>query len=105
GARLRSRMGTIECSRVSESSRLKCPSRERRGVLARCRAVVAMATQTSPELVRPTGSMTPRTQMAKVLVGATLALLLGAGPAVAWDMTTQMPATRRPATAAAAVHG
>jgi hypothetical protein len=43
--------------------------------------------------------------MAKVLVGATLAVMLGAGPAVAWDMTTQMPATHRSATAAAAVHG
>jgi hypothetical protein len=38
--------------------------------------------------------------MAKVLVGATLAVMLGAGPAVAWDMTTQMP--RREATAATA---
>jgi hypothetical protein len=56
-----------------------------------------MATQTTPELVRPTWSMTPRTQMAKVLVGATLAVLLGAGPAIAWDVTTQMP--RRAATA------
>ena len=43
--------------------------------------------------------------MAKVLLAATLAVLLGAGPAVAWDMTTQTPATRRSATAAAAVHG
>ena len=43
--------------------------------------------------------------MAKVLVGVTLAVLLGAGPAVAWDMTTQMPATQRSTTAAAAVHG
>jgi hypothetical protein len=39
--------------------------------------------------------------MAKVLLGATLAVMLAAGPAVAWDMTTQRPATRRSATAAA----
>jgi hypothetical protein len=63
-----------------------------------------MATQTTPELVRPTWSMTPRAQMAKVLVGATLAVMLGAGPAIAWDMTTQMP--RRAAAATATVaHG
>ncbi len=42
--------------------------------------------------------------MAKVLVGVTLAVMLGAGPAVAWDMTTQMP-RRSTTTAAAAVHG
>jgi hypothetical protein len=35
--------------------------------------------------------------MTKVLLGVTLAVMLGAGPAVAWDMTTQMP--RRAATA------
>jgi hypothetical protein len=35
--------------------------------------------------------MTPRAQMTKVLLGATLAVMLGAGPAVAWDMTTQVP--------------
>jgi len=41
--------------------------------------------------------------MAKVLVGVTLAVMLGAGPAVAWDMTTQMP--RRSTTSATTVHG
>ena len=46
--------------------------------------------------------MTPRAQMAKVLLGATLAIMVGAGPAVAWDMTTQMP---HRAAAAAATHG
>ncbi len=61
-----------------------------------------MAIQTTPEAVRPTWSMTPRAQMMKVLLGATLAVLVGAGPAVAWDMTTQMP--RRPA-AASIAHG
>jgi hypothetical protein len=40
--------------------------------------------------------------MAKVLLGATLAVMLGAGPAVAWDMTTQMP---RRAAAMTATHG
>lgn len=42
--------------------------------------------------------------MMKVLLGATLAIMVAAGPAVAWDMTTQMP--RRGAVAAAAAsHG
>jgi hypothetical protein len=41
--------------------------------------------------------------MAKVLLAATLAVMLGAGPAVAWDMTTQMP--RRAAATASATHG
>ncbi|HTQ46937.1 MAG TPA: hypothetical protein VMI75_29485 [Polyangiaceae bacterium] len=41
--------------------------------------------------------------MAKVLVGVTLAVMLGAGPAVAWDMTTQMP--RQSTRAASAIHG
>jgi hypothetical protein len=40
--------------------------------------------------------------MAKVLLGVTLAVMLGAGPAVAWDMTTQMPGR---AARAATVHG
>lgn len=40
--------------------------------------------------------------MMKVLLGATLAIMVAAGPAVAWDMTTQMP--RRGAVAAAAGH-
>ncbi|HEX8794787.1 MAG TPA: hypothetical protein VF765_27765 [Polyangiaceae bacterium] len=41
--------------------------------------------------------------MTKVILGVTLAIMVGAGPAVAWDMTTQMP--RRPAAAAAAHAG
>lgn len=40
--------------------------------------------------------------MMKVLLGATLAIMVAAGPAVAWDMTTQMP---RRAAVAAAGHG
>jgi hypothetical protein len=63
-----------------------------------------MAIQTTPEPVRPTWSMPPRAQMTKVLLGATLAIMVGAGPAVAWDMTTQMPRVRS-ATAAATPHG
>lgn len=50
-----------------------------------------MTTQTTFEAVRPTETMTPRTQMTRVFVGVTLAVMVGAGPAVAWDMTTQMP--------------
>jgi hypothetical protein len=61
-----------------------------------------MAIQTTSELARPTWTMTPRAQMAKVLLGATLAVMLGAGPAVAWDMTTQVPLR---ASTAAATHG
>jgi hypothetical protein len=29
--------------------------------------------------------------MTRLLLGVTLAIMVGAGPAVAWDMTTQMP--------------
>jgi hypothetical protein len=40
---------------------------------------------------------TPRAQVARVLVGATAAVLLGAGPAIAWDLSTQPPrAVARP---------
>jgi hypothetical protein len=39
---------------------------------------------------------TPRAQMARVVVGATLAALLGAGPAVAWDVSTQLPRGEAP---------
>ncbi len=38
----------------------------------------------------------------KVLLGVTLALMVAAGPAVAWDITTQMP---RRAAVATAPHG
>lgn len=41
--------------------------------------------------------------MTRVLLGATLAVMVGAGPAVAWDMTTQMPRLQAPS--AAATHG
>jgi len=34
---------------------------------------------------------TPRAQFARVVVAAGAALLLGAGPAVAWDLSTQPP--------------
>jgi hypothetical protein len=34
---------------------------------------------------------TPRSQLARVVVGASLAAVLGAGPAVAWDVSTQLP--------------
>ena len=40
--------------------------------------------------------------MTKVLLGATLAVMLAAGPAVAWDMTTQAPSR---ASMVAASHG
>ena len=38
--------------------------------------------------------MTPRAQLARVLVGATFAVLVGAGPAIAWDVSTQPPLDR-----------
>lgn len=63
-----------------------------------------MATQTSLDLVRPTWSMTPRAQMAKVILGVTLAVTLAAGPAIAWDMTTQVP-SQAAASAAVPKHG
>jgi hypothetical protein len=34
---------------------------------------------------------TPRAQVARVVVAGTLAVVLGAGPAVAWDLSTQLP--------------
>jgi len=36
-------------------------------------------------------SPTPRAQLARVVVGGLAALVLGAGPAVAWDLSTQPP--------------
>ncbi len=41
--------------------------------------------------------------MTRVVLGVTLAIMVGAGPAVAWDMTTQMP--KRAAAAATARGG
>lgn len=42
--------------------------------------------------------LTPRAQVARVLVGAVAAMIVGAGPAVAWDLSTQLPraASSRP---------
>lgn len=34
---------------------------------------------------------TPRAQLTRVVVAATAALALGAGPAIAWDLSTQPP--------------
>jgi hypothetical protein len=34
---------------------------------------------------------TPRAQLTRVVVAATAALVLGAGPAIAWDLSTQPP--------------
>jgi hypothetical protein len=41
---------------------------------------------------------TPRAQAARVVVGVAAAIVLGAGPAIAWDVSTQAPraAERRP---------
>lgn len=61
-----------------------------------------MAIRPTAEPVRPTWSMTPRAQMTRVILGVTLAIMVGAGPAVAWDMTTQMP---KRAAAPATAHG
>jgi len=35
---------------------------------------------------------TPRAQLARVVVAGTLAAVVGAGPVVAWDLSTQLPA-------------
>ena len=43
---------------------------------------------------------TPRAQLGRVVVGTVLGVLLGAGPALAWDLSTAPP--RKPASAAAA---
>lgn len=40
--------------------------------------------------------LTPRGQVLRVLAGATFALVLGAGPAVAWDLSTSLPRGERP---------
>jgi hypothetical protein len=40
--------------------------------------------------------MTPRAQMIRVLVGATFAILVGTGPAIAWDVSTQPPRAEVP---------
>jgi hypothetical protein len=53
-------------------------------------------TQSGPSAVRPTRMMTPRAQLARVLVGATFAILVGAGPAIAWDVSTQPPRAEAP---------
>jgi hypothetical protein len=39
---------------------------------------------------------TPRAQMARVLVASSFALLVGIGPAVAWDVSTQPPRAEAP---------
>jgi hypothetical protein len=40
-------------------------------------------------------SLTPRLQLARVVLGAVLAAMLGAGPAIAWDASTQLPKPAR----------
>ncbi|HEY1691816.1 MAG TPA: hypothetical protein VGG39_06625 [Polyangiaceae bacterium] len=45
---------------------------------------------------RPSVPPTPRRQVARVLVGLAGALVLGAAPAVAWDLTTQPPQPATP---------
>ena len=42
-------------------------------------------------VVPPLPVPTPRAQLSRVVVAACAAILLGAGPAVAWDMSTQPP--------------
>jgi hypothetical protein len=54
------------------------------------------ATQARSSAVRPTRTMTPRAQMVRVLVGATFAIMVGAGPAIAWDVSTQPPRAEVP---------
>jgi hypothetical protein len=39
---------------------------------------------------------TPRSQLARVVVAAVLAAVLGGGPAVAWDLSTQLPRAEAP---------
>jgi hypothetical protein len=41
--------------------------------------------------VSPRAPPTPRAQLSRVVVAAGVAVLLGAGPAVAWDLSTQPP--------------
>jgi hypothetical protein len=40
--------------------------------------------------------MTPRAQMVRVMLGAVAAVLVGAGPAIAWDMNAQPPKAAQP---------
>jgi hypothetical protein len=65
------------------------------------------AIQATPSGDGPTGAMTPtrppsrppptpRAQMARVLVASSFALLVGIGPAVAWDVSTQPPRAEAP---------
>ena len=46
--------------------------------------------------VRPPRPLTPRAQMARVMLGSVFALLVGAGPAVAWDRSSQPPRAEAP---------
>jgi len=39
----------------------------------------------------PLPTSTPRAQAARVVVGLAVAIVLGAGPAIAWDVSTQAP--------------
>jgi len=47
-------------------------------------------------LAFPPAPPTPRAQLSRVVVGAVAAVLLGAGPAVAWDLSTQPPRAEAP---------
>jgi hypothetical protein len=60
------------------------------------RSVEAMSGPQGVGAQAPRGEPTPRAQMARVVVGATLAVVLGAGPAVAWDVSTQLPRGEAP---------
>jgi hypothetical protein len=44
----------------------------------------------------PPAPPTPRAQLSRVVVGAVAAVLLGAGPAIAWDLSTQPPRAEAP---------
>jgi hypothetical protein len=65
------------------------------------------STQDEPRGAGPIASMpalpalTPRAQLLRVVAASTLALVLGAGPAIAWDASTQLPRVRGAAAAAA----
>jgi hypothetical protein len=50
-----------------------------------------MATSVDPREGREPRSSTPRAQVARVVAAGALAAVLGAGPAVAWDVSTQLP--------------
>ena len=58
--------------------------------------MAADLSKTPAPVVRPTRTMTPRAQMIRVMLGAVAAILVGAGPAIAWDVSTQPPRAEQP---------